>query len=627
MKKATIFLLLILFLPALVFAVSNAKLNGQKAITVSQFPVELVFTCDLAQPGNHLTVEYYLDIDGDGNIGAQEPIFGYNIITDGIGWIRDPNDPENDLPGDETGVDGKLTTTILFEMEEVLVPTGMTGIFLLTDEDGSTDQVKFTVQAEFQPPFIMGTVTDNSTGSPIQNVIVTADGDEDTRGGITDAAGEYKIAVSEGTWKVAAFEFPSNHQASDTVSVTVTGTANQTVNFMLEPYNCFIEGQLTLENGAPVPGVVVFANSDEMIDFFGFAESNAQGQYRIGVEPGEIIVMVNFLFNSGFHQGGNWPEDYYADPASDTLTISAGQTLTSDFVFKKFTSFVTGTCTINGNGLAGVEVTGFAMDFTTFEFDYYAAMNDENGDYKMGVKPGVLTTLQADKEGYSLISPAFGYQQISVGVNETVSGKDFGFDVMGGSTSISGTVTYSGGAPAANVYVVAVNDIELNPQGYLIGYTDGSGNYSFENLLDGYWQIGVYEANYESNPAMRYIDIYAGMQQTGQDFFLSEGSAVSLSDHTLLPSKIVLAQNYPNPFNPTTWINFALPKSSEVTVNIFNSRGQLIRTLANGVMNAGFHQIAWDGRNSTGTKVTSGVYLYQLKTENSNQVKKMILAK
>lgn len=627
MKKVMVFLLLVFLVPTIAFAVSNAKLNGQKAITVTQFPVELVFTADLAQTGNSLTVEYYIDINGDGKLGAQEPIVGYNIITDGIGWIRDPNDPDSDLAGDETGVDGKITTTILFEMEEVMVPTGVTGIFLLTDEDGSTDQVSFTVQAEFQPPFIMGKVTDSSSGSPLPNVVVTAEGDEGTRGGVTDANGDYKISVIPGTWKVSAFEFPPNHQSSDTVNVTITGTNNETVNFALDPFSCFIEGQLTLENGTPVPGILVFAMSDEMMDFFSFGESNAQGQYRIGVEPGEIQVTVSYLFNAGINQGKNWPADSYADPSADTLNISAGQTLTSNFVFKQYTSFVTGKCTVDGNGLPGVEITGIAMDFTTFEFNYYNTLSDQNGDYRMGVKPGVLSTLQADKEGYSMVSPQFGYQQIAVGVNETVTGKDFDFDVMGGATSISGTVTYNSGAPASNVYVVAVNDIEYNPQGYLITYSDASGNYSFDNILDGYWQVGVYQANYSSTPPMRYIDIYSGMQQTGQNFVLSEGSAVSLSDNSLLPKTVVLAQNYPNPFNPITWINFALPRAMDATVNVFNSRGQLIRTLSSGMMSAGFHQLSWDGRNNSGTKVTSGVYFYQLKTENFTQVKKMILAK
>jgi len=627
MRRSFIFLVLLLFVPAAVFGITNARLNGQKSITVTQFPVELLFTCDLAQAGNSVIVEYFLDIDGDGQISFQEPTFGFNIITDGIGWIRDPNAPENDLPGDETGVDGKISTTVLFDMEEVMVPTGMTGIFRLTDEDGSSDQVQFTVTAEYQPPFIMGTVTDFATGSPVQNVIVVVENNDETRGAITDVNGDYKIAVIPGAWSVAAIEMVLNHQPSDTVLVTVTGTENQTVDITLEPFPCFVEGQLTSEDGSPVPGVFVYAGSDEVADFFSYSVSNAQGQYRLGVMVGTVYISVNYLMNAGFNQGLPWPSDCYVEPETDTLTINENETLTSNFVFKKYTSFITGRCTIDGDGLADVSVNGMAIDFTTFELNFYQSFSDGNGDYRLGVKPGVLSMLQATKDGYTLVTPAFGYQQVTVGENQTVSGKDFTFGMDAGVTSISGSVSYASGAPAADVYVVAVNDIEMNAQGYLIRHTDAAGAYSFENIPEGYWQIGVYQANYHPTPAMLYVDIFTGMQQTGQDFILSEGSAVSDLDHSTLPKAIDLIQNYPNPFNPSTQIAFALPRPMEIQLTIFNARGQLIRTLIDGQMGAGHHQIFWDGRSDTGLRVTSGVYFYRLKTAEAEQVRKMILAR
>ncbi|MFZ5518954.1 MAG: carboxypeptidase regulatory-like domain-containing protein [Candidatus Zhuqueibacterota bacterium] len=627
MRRCIIFFVVLLFVPAVVLGITNAKLNGQKSIQVTQFPAEFVFTGDLARAGNSLIIEYFLDIDGDGQINFQEPTFGFNIITDGIGWIRDPNAPENDLPGDETGVDGKITTTVTFDMEEVLVPTGMTGIFRMTDEDGSTDQVQFTILAEYQPPFIMGRVTDQTTGNPIQNVIVTAESTGETRGAISDANGDYKIAVIPGNWKVVAYEIVPNHQPSDTVNVTVTGAENQTVDISLALFPCFVEGQLATEEGTPVPGVFIYAGSDEMTDFFSYSMSNAQGQYRIGVMPGTVYIVVSYLANAGFNQGFPWPTDSYVEPETDTLTISENETLTSNFVFKKYTSFITGKCTIDGAGLAGVTVNGMAMDFTTFELNFYQTLSDDNGDYRLGVKPGVLTMLQATKDGYTLTTPAFGYQQVAVGENQTVTGKDFDFDVDAGVTSVSGAVSYASGAPAADVYVVAVNDNELNAQGYLISYTDGAGNYSFENIPEGYWQIGVYQANYHSTPAMLYLDIFTGMQQTGQNFILSEGSAVSDMDPSTLPETIELIQNYPNPFNPSTQISFALPRPMEVRLTIFNARGQFIRTLIDGHMDAGLHQISWDGRSDAGARVTSGVYFYRLKTAEADQVRKMILAR
>ena len=94
-----------------------------------------------------------------------------------------------------------------------------------------------------------------------------------------------------------------------------------------------------------------------------------------------------------------------------------------------------------------------------------------------------------------------------------------------------------------------------------------------------------------------------------------------------LPAEYTLDQNYPNPFNPVTTIRFGLPEASEVRLNIYNTRGQLVRTLANGSFEAGYHTIRWDAANQTGAKVSSGIYFYQLIAKDYYKVKKMILLK
>jgi len=88
------------------------------------------------------------------------------------------------------------------------------------------------------------------------------------------------------------------------------------------------------------------------------------------------------------------------------------------------------------------------------------------------------------------------------------------------------------------------------------------------------------------------------------------------------PNKMVLYQNTPNPFNPTTEIKFALPKSGNVELSIYNMLGEKIKTLASGMMNAGEHKVSFNANN-----YSSGVYLYKLTTDNSTSIKKMILIK
>ncbi len=88
-----------------------------------------------------------------------------------------------------------------------------------------------------------------------------------------------------------------------------------------------------------------------------------------------------------------------------------------------------------------------------------------------------------------------------------------------------------------------------------------------------------------------------------------------------------LLQNYPNPFNPTTTIEYQLPKSGNVEIKIFNLNGQLVSKLEGTHQIQGVHTVVWDGRNSGGQTVASGMYIYQVVFENSMLAKKMLFLK
>ncbi len=93
-----------------------------------------------------------------------------------------------------------------------------------------------------------------------------------------------------------------------------------------------------------------------------------------------------------------------------------------------------------------------------------------------------------------------------------------------------------------------------------------------------------------------------------------------------LPTGFALNQNYPNPFNPTTTISFRLPQSTEWRLEIFNITGSLVREYQ-GSSETGTVTVQWDGRNTDGLPVASGVYLYRLEATNFSDSKKMILLK
>jgi len=94
-----------------------------------------------------------------------------------------------------------------------------------------------------------------------------------------------------------------------------------------------------------------------------------------------------------------------------------------------------------------------------------------------------------------------------------------------------------------------------------------------------------------------------------------------------IPPVTKLLGNYPNPFNPNTNIVFWLKQDARVKLEIFNSRGQKVRSLKHELMPAGRHSIPWDGKDSAGNTLGSGVYLYRLEADGYTKYYKMIMMK
>ena len=89
-----------------------------------------------------------------------------------------------------------------------------------------------------------------------------------------------------------------------------------------------------------------------------------------------------------------------------------------------------------------------------------------------------------------------------------------------------------------------------------------------------------------------------------------------------IPMVFHLAQNYPNPFQSSTSIKYSLPKSSNVKIQIYNVKGQLVETLIDRPMPAGIHTVDWDGKD-----MSSGIYFCKFDTDNGSITKKMLLAR
>ena len=109
-----------------------------------------------------------------------------------------------------------------------------------------------------------------------------------------------------------------------------------------------------------------------------------------------------------------------------------------------------------------------------------------------------------------------------------------------------------------------------------------------------------------------------GTLQFMQSFVADEIQAVRREDE--IPKSLSLDQNFPNPFNPATTIRYALPHRSNVTLTVYSTLGQLVATLVNGDIDAGYHEIKFDASG-----LASGVYFYRLQTGSFVDTKKLLL--
>jgi len=94
-----------------------------------------------------------------------------------------------------------------------------------------------------------------------------------------------------------------------------------------------------------------------------------------------------------------------------------------------------------------------------------------------------------------------------------------------------------------------------------------------------------------------------------------------------VPLTYALAQNYPSPFNPATTVRYQVPEQADVRIVIYDILGRRLRTLVNTPHRVGRYTALWDGRNSSGASVASGIYIYRMQANEFVQTRKMLLLK
>jgi hypothetical protein len=168
---------------------------------------------------------------------------------------------------------------------------------------------------------------------------------------------------------------------------------------------------------------------------------------------------------------------------------------------------------------------------------------------------------------------------------------------------LSSTMTIVAGSDSADLRIDKSTDIDgqlwLYNRANIVGVV---GQYDLYDPFNGFYQL----------MPRQYTD------------FIWLGNAAGEDN---LPNSYALMQNYPNPFNPNTSISFSLRERGHVNISIYNLMGQKVSNIVDQVLGAGTHIVEWNGVDSKGQRVTSGVYFYKMETDNYSATKKMVLLK
>jgi len=183
--------------------------------------------------------------------------------------------------------------------------------------------------------------------------------------------------------------------------------------------------------------------------------------------------------------------------------------------------------------------------------------------------------------------------------------------------SLTGTVVDNYGQPVHNALV------ELNF--YRNVYTNADGKFRMDIITPGHYSLNVSKTDYDS-VYIPTITIVADQVFTLTDNIVLT-SLVSDNDATEKPMQTMLKANYPNPFNPSTTIDFTLAQPGAVKIDIFNIKGQKVKTLIDDAFAKGSHSIVWNGTDNIGKPVSSGLYFYKMSTAEYTSTRKMLLMK
>jgi hypothetical protein len=468
-------------------------------------------------------------------------------------------------------------------------------------------------------------------------------------GAVDFGGGPLPVAVGPDVF-VAKFDSDGNHIWSLSFgggsgdqwgnSVTVDGSNNVVVTGYFWHSVNFGGGELTSAGAADV-FVVKFDSDGNHLWSDGFGDASYQTGQSVAVDGSENVIFTGFF--SGTVNFGGGP---LTSAGLDDIFVAKFDSDGNHLWGKRFgdSDYQTGqSVAVDGSG--SVIVTGFFDDTVDFgggaltsagDYDTFIAKLDAGGDHLWS-------------QGFPWSHRFGGWWLWESGQSVAVAGA--GGIIMTG--HFYGTVDFGGGSlTSAGGSDIFVAKFGANPsptllQSYNTTVTEAGIEISWKLAEDGKNMSFYVHRTEAASPNVNEL-ISTNIVRRNLSFEITDKSyvpgmtyryRVDVSDEdgrrTLFETEAIstrslsltLNQNKPNPFNPMTTFSFVLPERANVNLSIFNIEGKLVRTIVDRALPDGFNEFIWDGQDTAGNPVSSGVYLYRLKAGKKAITRKMVLLK
>jgi len=559
--------------------------------------------------------------DTEGN-----PVANANIIAHWRPGPADGRPPAGPPASGITSANGSYRITLMpgTYTLEIIPPRGSD----LPSKTISDVQVKedMTLDITLEAGAILsGKVTD-ADGKPVANAYVDAYGSAyiDAYGSVepafgrTSADGSYRINLAPGTYTLN-ISLPLGSELPTQSVTDVQVDKDMTLDITLKP-GFILSGRITNPAGEPVTDVSVNAYKTATGQLSGHGLTSPDGVYRIVLLPGTYTIDLRMFKDSS---------GYLSQTIKD---VQVKQDTTLDIMLKGFT--ISGRVTdSNGKAMSDVYVTVQKTPIRShWWWLYEGPTTAPDGSYQVTLGEGKYDLVYVVRlEGVNNV----GRRMPDIDLNRDMT-LDVTLPPLGEMFEVRGTIRDKDGNK--------MNDVQIS------AYDEATHNFSYYiSDTEGAYLLVLPAGKYKLTIAPCSVHrIHQFPEQHIEDFVVEGNSVKDITVGELVPTSVephgkeaiswgkikqnTLLQNYPNPFNPDTWIPYRLAKKADVTIGIYNTKGQLTRTLHLGNQKPGMYVTKdkaahWDGKDSLGQKVASGVYYYTLQAGEFKATRKMVIVK